>query len=275
MIITIDTGGTKTLVSSFGRNGRMGESVKFPTPKKPKDYVATLKSVVRERYAHDDVDVIVIALPGIIKKGVALWCQNLGWANFPAAEELKDLLPGVPVLIENDANLAGLSETRALHPIPVSSLYITVSTGIGSGICTNGHIDPGLRYSEAGRALVEYNGRVQQWETFASGRAIVAVYKKFARDITSKRTWRQIADRISRGFLAVIPILQPEIIIIGGSVGTYFDRYSTFLEGILKENLPPHIPCPQIVQAKHPEEAVIYGCYYYGKDYLADPKAAK
>lgn len=275
MIITIDTGGTKTLVSSFGQNGRMGESIKFPTPSKPKDYVETLKTVVRERYAHESVDVIVVALPGIIRDGVAVWCQNLKWSNFEAAKALKDLLPGVPVLIDNDANLAGLAETRALHPVPVSSLYITISTGIGSGICTNGFIDPGLRYSEAGRALVEYDGKVRPWESFASGHAIVDVYKKFARDITSKRTWRQIADRISRGFLAVIPILQPDVIIIGGSVGTYFDRYAVYLEGILTEHLPPHIPCPRIVQAQHPEEAVIYGCYYYGKDYLAGTNATK
>jgi len=275
MIITIDTGGTKTLVSSFGKNGRMGESIKFPTPPKPIGYVDTLTTIIRERYGHETVDVIVVALPGIIREGVAVWCQNLGWSNFDASNALKDLLPGVPVLVENDANLAGLAETRALHPVPISSLYITISTGIGSGICTNGYIDPGLRYSEAGRALVEYDGRVQPWETFASGHAIVAVYKKFARDITSKRTWRQIADRISRGFLAVIPILQPDVIIIGGSVGTYFDRYALFLEGILKEQLPAHIPCPKIVQARHPEEAVIYGCYYYGKDFLTDKKTKR
>lgn len=275
MIITIDTGGTKTLVSSFGQNGHMGDSVKFPTPSTPSEYVSTLRSVVRERYAHEEVEVIVVALPGIVREGVAVWCQNLGWSNFDAATAMKDILPGVPVLIDNDANLAGLAETRALHPTPVSSLYITISTGIGSGICTNGYIDPGLRYSEAGRALVEYDGKVQPWETFASGHAIVKVYKKFARDITSKRTWRQIADRISRGFLAVIPILQPDVIIIGGSVGTYFDRYATYLEGILKEHLPAHIPCPKIVQAQHPEQAVIYGCYYYGKDYLASRKNKK
>ena len=111
MIITIDTGGTKTLVSSFGKNGRMGESIKFPTPPKPTDYVATLTSVVRERYGHETVEVIVVALPGIIRDGVAVWCQNLGWSNFDAAKALKDLLPGVPVLIENDANLAGLARS--------------------------------------------------------------------------------------------------------------------------------------------------------------------
>ncbi len=275
MIITIDTGGTKTLVSSFGKNGKMGESIKFPTPASTKEYVKLLKETVRTQYSHNEVDVIVLALPGIIKDGVAVWCNNLGWANFNAAKELHDMLPGVPLLVENDANLAGLAETRALNPVPVSSLYVTVSTGIGSGVITNGFIDPGLRHSEAGRALVEYDGRVQSWETFASGQAITKVYKKFARDITSKRTWRQISDRISRGFLAVIPIIQPEVIIIGGSVGTSFERYGDMLKQILTEHLPPHIPCPKIVSAQHPEQAVVYGCYYYGKDYLTRKETKK
>ena len=275
MIITIDTGGTKTLVASFADNGRMGDSIKFPTPKEPAQYTAELKRIIRERYTGKKVDVVVIALPGIIRNGTAVWCQNLGWANFNAHTALKNLLPGVPVLIENDANLAGLSETRALRSIPRSSLYVTISTGIGSGICTNGYIDPGLRYSEAGRALVEYKGKVRQWESFASGRAIVRDYKKFARDIKNKRTWRQIAGRMSRGFLAVVPIVQPDVIIIGGSVGTYFERYGEFLSEILTDHLPPHIPCPKIIQAKHPEEAVVYGCYYYGKDYLALAKTTR
>ena len=275
MIVVIDTGGTKTLISSFGRNGKMGESIKLPTPSDPKEYVRLVKEVIRNTYNNGEVEVIVLALPGIIKKGVAVWCNTLGWSNFNAAKEFNDLLPGVPLLVENDANLAGLAETRALNPVPVSSLYITISTGIGSGICTNGDIDPGLRLSEAGRALVEYKGRVQSWEDFASGHAITKIYKKFARDITSKRTWRQISDRISRGFLAVIPIIQPDIIIIGGSVGTYFDKFGDTLKSILVADLPKHIPCPKIVRAQHPEEAVIYGCYYYGKDYISRKNTKK
>lgn len=275
MLVTIDTGGTKTLIASFGKNGKMSASIKLPTPYDQKEYVKLLKKTVRAAYGHEEVEAIVLALPGIIKDGVAVWCNNLGWANFNAAKELHDLLPGVPLLIENDANLAGLAETRALNPVPVSSLYITVSTGIGSGIITNGVIDPGLRLSEAGRTAVEYNGRIQQWETFASGNAIAKVYKKFARDIKSERIWRQIADRVSRGMLAIIPTVQPDVIIIGGSIGTYFNRYGKTLESILIEHLPSHIPCPKIVGAQHPEQAVLYGCYYYGKDYLARKNSKK
>ncbi len=269
MLVAVDTGGTKTLIASFSEAGTVGKQIKFPTPPDQNDYVALLRDTLKKEYGGQRVEAIVVAMPGIIKDGVAIWCNNLKWSNFDVAAALKGVLGDTPILIENDANLAGLSETRILNPMPMSSLYVTVSTGIGTGVTTNGTIDPGLRHSEGGRALVEYDGVVREWESFASGNAIRLVYGKFARDIHSKRDWNHIADRISRGFLAVVPIIQPDIIIIGGSIGTYFDQYGPRLEAILKEKLPHHIPCPKFVQAKHPEEAVIYGCYYYALDSLA------
>jgi glucokinase len=273
MIITIDTGGTKTLIASYFKDGVIGKQLKFPTPKDTKEYVAVVRDTLNKEFGERKIDAVVIAIPGIIRNGVAVWCNNLKWRNFDVGTAFKGVLGDAPVYIENDANLAGLAETRALKVQPTSSLYVTVSTGIGSGFITNGHIDPGLRYSEAGRALVEFDGVVREWESFASGQAILKTYGKYARDITSKRTWYQIADRISRGFLAMIPILQPDIIIIGGSIGTYFERYGDMLIGILKEKLPEHIPAPKIIQAAHPEEAVIYGCYYYALDMLDTKKA--
>lgn len=271
MIIAVDTGGTKTLIAGYDESGKIvREPVRFPTPPREKDYIVAVKNFLEENYSDAEVDAIVIAIPGIIKNGVAIWCNNLKWKNFDVAGALKGILGGVPLYVENDANLAGLAETRQLEDAPVSSVYITISTGIGSGFITNGKIDPGLRHSEPGRALIEYDGMVREWETFASGKAIYNTYGKFARDILSKKIWYQCADRFSRGFLALIPITQPDIIIIGGSIGTYFDRYEEFLKGILREKLPEHIKLPKIVQAKHPEEAVIYGCYYYALDCLAD-----
>lgn len=270
MLVTVDTGGTKTLVASFKRGGSVGEQFRFPTPASSRLYVETLRSVLTDNYAHQSVDAIVIALPGIIKDGVAVWCPNLGWKDFHARTAFQGVLGDVPVFIENDANLAGLAETRILDPIPRSSLYVTVSTGIGTGVITDGRIDPGLRLSEGGHSLVEYDGIVREWESFASGKAIHTAYGKFARDITSKKDWHQIADRISRGFLAIIPFIQPDVVIIGGSIGTYFDRFQPRLEALLREHLPPHIPCPRFIRAAHPEEAVIYGCYYYALDVLAD-----
>lgn len=272
MLVVVDTGATKTLVASFGKDGVLAQQIKFATPQNHIEYTKILRSTIKDQYEGEKIEAIVIAIPGVIKKGVVIKCGNLPWHNFDIAAALTGVLGKTPVYIENDAKLAGLAETRFLKTVPAQSLYVTISTGIGTGIITDGHINPALRNSEAGHALIEYDGIVREWEKFASGKAIYKAYGKYAHDITNKRTWNQIADRISRGFLAMIPILQPDIIIIGGSMGTYFDKYSTHLLGLLKEKLPDMIPLPKIVKAKYPELAVIYGCYYYAIDNLVDKK---
>jgi len=268
MLVTVDTGGTKTLVANFEHDGTVGKIIKFATPKDTHEYIALLKQTIQQNYDVKDIEALIVAMPGIVKDGIAIWCNHLQWTNFDIRPAFKDILGETPILVENDANLAGLAETRVLDPMPVSSLYVTISTGIGTGITTNGHIDPGLRLSEGGLMQVEFKGKVLQWEDFASGYSIKEVYGAYAKDITDEKSWTDIADRISRGFLACIPLLQPEVIIIGGSIGTYFTRYSQKLEHILQKKLPSHISCPRFEQARHPEQAVIYGCYYYALDSL-------
>lgn len=269
MIVTIDTGGTKILITSFAKNGKPGESFRFPTPKNEDEYLATLTEHIHEHYDGKVIDAIVVGVPGVIRKNSIAWGgSNLPWTDFDIATPLRVAF-SCPVWIENDANLAGLAEARLLKKTPPSALYVTISTGIGTGVILDGHIAAGLSASEGGHSLVEYDGRVMPWEDFASGQAIKRTYGKYARDISDKRVWNQIADKISRGFLALIPVLQPDVIIIGGSIGTYYERYGATLNKILEEHLPDHIDLPTIKQAAHPEEAVVYGCYYYGRDQLA------
>lgn len=270
MILTVDTGGTKTLLAVFDQAGRPTGETRFPTPRDPDEYIAKLSEAIHDNYLDKGMkfEAVAIAVPGIVKNNIAVWCGNLGWRNFDIAAQLKDYLK-CPVWLENDANLAGLAETRALKKQPEASLYVTVSTGIGTGIIVGGRILEGLAQAEGGHMPVEYDGRVREWENFASGRAIKATYHKYARDIVDPKVWHQIADKISRGFLVIIPLLQPDVIIIGGSIGTYFDRYASQLEAILQHHLPDHIPLPAIRQAAHPEEAVIYGGYFYATDRLA------
>jgi glucokinase len=176
---------------------------------------------------------------------------------------------GAPIIIENDANLAGLAEARSLPTVPECCLYITISTGIGTGIIVNGTILPALADSEGGHVLVEYDGHMRTWESFASGRAIRQTYGTYAKDINDPIVWAHIADKISRGLLSIIPMLQPQVIVIGGSIGTFFDNYDNTLTQLLAERLPEHIALPDIVQASHPEHAVLYGCYYHGIDSLS------
>lgn len=267
MIITIDTGGTKTLIAGFYNNGEIAKSFQFPTPKNTKKYLEIIENIIKKEFSTElkdkKIQAISIAAPGIIHDGVINWAQNLGWKKFNLQSELTEVFPDLPIFIDNDANLAGLSESLNLKEDLV--LYTTFSTGIGSGIITNHQINEGLKDSEIGRIPIEYDGRIREWESFASARAIFNTYGKYFQDITHPKQLLNIADRLSRGFLVIIPIIQPEVIVVGGSLGDNFQKIEAYLIHLLRENLPPHIPCPKIIKAKRPKEAVIYGCYELAK----------
>lgn len=270
MIIAIDTGGTKTLISLFDNTGQIVKSHKIPTPDDKLEYVETVRSYVLDNFKDLPIEAISVAVPGIVKDGVVANFANLSWKDFDAAKEFGSLFTNVPILVENDANLAGVGEAHVLSPIPESLLYITISTGIGIGIIENGDIAPATSRAEGGHIITDYDGELRDWETFAAGSAIYRTYNQYARDIESDDTWREIAKRLAPGFGALIPIVQPEVIVVGGSVGTYLDRYEQFLRDELEPVLHPITPFPRMIKSSYPEEAVVYGCYYHAKNALAN-----
>lgn len=271
MIIAVDTGATKTLVAGTDAAGKFHTRYRFPTPKDTGKYIDQLAQVILEDFDIKKVHAISIALPGPIINNKATYCPNLGWKDFDVITHLRRALgTKTKIFVENDANLAGLAEAHAIAQTPPDCLYVTLSTGIGTGIVRKGKIDPIFNQSEGGHMVLEFDGALHYWEDFASGRAVYETYGKYARDIHDKATWEAIADKISRGLIAIIPLIQPDMIIIGGSIGTYFDRYEKTLNKVLDERLAHYISRPKLKAAKHPEEAVIYGCKIY-----ADQKLSK
>ena len=81
MIIAVDTGGTKTLVASFNGDNTPKQVIKFPTPKSVDQYIQRVTDQIHLITNNQPIDVISIALPGVINEDVAVWCQNLGWKN--------------------------------------------------------------------------------------------------------------------------------------------------------------------------------------------------
>ena len=265
MIIAVDTGGTKTLVTAFVNEKKSHKRFRFPTPQKFTEYITQLSQLLHDEYDLSGVSIISIAIPGVVKDDKIVSAPHLSWQNIKIVSFLRKALPQYTgkIIIENDANLAGLAEAHALPSIPKTCLYVTISTGIGTGIITEGIINPYLRLSEGGHMQLEYDGILRDWDQFASGLAIYTTHGKYANDIHDKRTWEFITDKIARGFYALIPILHPDTIVIGGSIGTYFARYNKTLDKLIDSALPSYIDRPVIRQAQHPEEAVIYGCHLY------------
>lgn len=260
MIIAIDIGGTKTLVALCNKDGNVVKQTRFETPKEYPDFINEIAKAIKETPLND-VTITSVAAPGKVDRanGVIIGFGNLPWQNVPLRDDISKIT-GTTVLIENDANLAGLSEAHRIKPLPHRALYITISTGIGTGLVTDGYLDPDFLDSEGGKMLFEYDGQLQQWEKFSSGKAIFAKYGKKASDIDDPKAWKEISRWFAIGIVDLTAVLEPNVIIIGGGVGTHFAKYSEFLKQYVNDMTPNLVDKPTIVAASEAEEAVIYGC---------------
>jgi predicted NBD/HSP70 family sugar kinase len=144
-------------------------------------------------------------------------------------------------------------------------LYVTVSTGIGTGIITNRTIDPEFADSEGGHIMLEHKGKLQMWEHFASGKAIVRRFGKRASEIKDDKTWKLIAHDIALGLYDLTAFIQPDAVVLGGGVMAHLGKFDDLLLQELHKYTTPLTPIPPILQAQRPDEAVVYGCYDLAK----------
>jgi glucokinase len=271
MIITIDVGGTKTLVVSFDGHEMLRED-RFATSQNFDEFTCDLLPLLRAHASDKSPEAICLAAPGIVNhhSGTILRCGNLPWKNAPLRAKLHELGFNCPIYMDNDGNLGGLGEANLMNPVPKLLLYLTVSTGIGGGIIVNGKLESAFSNFEPGHMLLKSGGKYIIWERFASGRALVDRTGKRASELNNKILWQDQADRIAQGLMPLIAAYRPSIVVFGGGTGIYFDqKWKNPLENILHDKMPEYLgEIPPIIQAEHPEYAVIYGCKKYAELHL-------
>lgn len=110
--------------------------------------------------------------------------QIQGWENFPLSEWLGQLL-NAPVLLGNDADVAGLGEAtkgagREHDPV----FYITVGSGIGGGLILGGAIYPGCGKgaAEIGHLMVDRHGEILEHVSSGWG-----IQRRFANAVKAGR----------------------------------------------------------------------------------------
>lgn len=263
MYVGVDIGGSKTLVAILDSSGVIKDQVKFPTPSDYEDFIRKLSDTYQGFKSITDNKLTAggVAIPGKVDRqhGIGEYFGNLPWRHVAIKADAGKIF-SCPIAVDNDANLGGLSESMLLEKHK-RVLYITISTGIGTGFIVDQSIDPELADSEGGQMLLQHHGQWVKWEDFASGSAIVRRFHKRAEEITDSRTWQQIAHNLTIGFVELMALGQPDIIVIGGSVGEYFDRFEKYLDENLSHYANPLVTTPHIIKASRPNEAVVYGCY--------------
>lgn len=267
MFLAIDVGGSKTLFAVFSHGGEVVYENKIKTHPKYENFLKEAGQVLEQITQKYDIRDCCLAVPGrvIHETGIVAAFGNLKWRNTPVGRDISRLLGGMPILIENDAKLAGLSEAILKHKKYKRVLYLTISTGIGDGFIIDGKISTDFSHSESGHMMLEHEGEIKRWEDIASGRALVERFGKKASEQDDPKIWRIFAHDIAKGLEHVIAVAQPDAVIIGGSVGTYFSKFGDYLKDELKKLENDMVKIPPIMQAERAEEAVIYGCYEYIK----------
>jgi predicted NBD/HSP70 family sugar kinase len=152
-VVAVDLGGTN-LRAAFYPQGIPPAKRTLRTPSRaergPEAVLAAMAGAVREVLPDPFPPglCVGVAAPGPLDPiaGVVLNAPNLpGWIDVPLRSWLQDAL-GVPVRIGNDANLAALGEWRYGAGQGVDHLvYLTISTGIGGGVISDGRLIVGWR----------------------------------------------------------------------------------------------------------------------------------
>jgi glucokinase len=308
-IIGVDIGGTKIATGLVTRDAVVVERVVLPTPNETISELV-LEQVYRsidQTIEKSDVDRshmtgIGVVAPGPLnpRTGVLLYAPNIpSFKNVPILESIQARYK-VPTLVDNDANAAGLAE--ALFGAGVGYqyvLYVTVSTGIGTGIIIDQQIYHGKSGAagEGGHVPINYQGPVcgcgQRGciEAYASGTALARrarerlsmtnapskIRSLVAGDL-DQVTPIEISQAAQQGdglaldliretgeYLGIwlgsmISVLDPDIIIIGGGLSSIGE----LLFSTIRQTIPNHTinPFPEevlIVPAKLQSDVGILG----------------
>lgn len=271
-LIGVDIGGTKIATGLVDRSGKMLERVVEPTEavQGPDAVIRRMVGAIRTALARRnltpaDLAGIGVCAPGPIDPdaGMVVTAPNLGWDHVALAPRLSSEF-GVPTYLGNDANAAALGESRFGAGRGVRNMvYITVSTGVGGGIVSEGKIINGTHFSagEIGHIIVVPHdgprcgcGQEGCLEAMSSGTAIArravaaldAGRPSLIRDLVgndlSKVTPAEVGQAAKQGdalaqevlteawhylgigIINLINLFDPEMIVIGGGVAQLGDQ---------------------------------------------------
>ncbi|WP_323183543.1 polyphosphate--glucose phosphotransferase [Streptomyces virginiae] len=193
-----------------------------PHPATPEGVAGCVGEVVRN-FEWDGP--LGVTFPGVVTSGVIRSAANMdkSWIGVDAAALISGELDGLPVTVLNDADAAGVAEMTygAGRGRDGTVLLLTLGTGIGSALFTDGHL---VANSELGH--LELKGH--DAETRASVKA------KEDHDLT----WERWAHRVQKYLQHVEMLFSPDLFIIGGGVSRKPEKFLPLIEGVRAEIVP-------------------------------------
>jgi predicted NBD/HSP70 family sugar kinase len=222
--VCIDIGGTKTIFAVLNKNLKVKISEKYPTPKERSQFIKTFETNLRKFRTFSSTANVSIA-GRVDKDGKVILCPHLPIIDLNIKKLIEKHFK--KVCIDNDANCFAIYEILrgALRKVK-DGVIIVWGTGIGGSIVINkkiyggkglaseiGHMKNLLGPKEDADSIIG-GGGLKKTSSY-SGLELNNMAK--AGDLYAIETFLKIGGIFGRFLSSIAYMLDPEIIIIGGS----------------------------------------------------------
>lgn len=258
----VDIGGKNTKMGIVDDFGNVMSSMTYKTQKERGydaillEMISNINSLCEEAgFDMGELSGIGVGVPGIVnsRAGLVMSCANLNWKGVDLAGDVKNLT-GKECKVCNDANCAALGEQRFGSGKNFKNLvFITLGTGVGSGIILDGNLFEGLGCAgaEAGHMGIQVDGdnctcgNKGCWEEFISAKAMIeqtqravernpqSLLAKICKDSVSgksafaaaregdsvaKSVVEKYINYVAYGLISLTNILHPQAFVLGGGI---------------------------------------------------------
>ncbi len=266
-VIGIDLGGTAIKLGRFSEEGICHQSLTVPTPQPatPEAVLATITDAILQLQTPpflkggDRIRAIGIGTPGPVDAigRIARVAINLkNWHNVPLADWL-EAKTGLPTILANDANCAGLGEAWLGAGRHFKNLILlTLGTGVGGAVILDGKLFAGHLGAAGELGLIAINpdgpecnsGNRGSLEQYVSVQAIrretglepleLANLAKSG-DAKALEYWQSYGRYLGIGLASIIYILTPEAIIIGGGISAGAEFFLPTVRSEIEQRVLP------------------------------------
>lgn len=271
-----------------------------PSPAAAADQIlAAVRALTAKVHPEASLLGIGVSVPGTVNRhsGAVEFAPNLEWRHEAFGEILAATTPDLPIRIGNDADLAVLAEHLRGNARDSSDvIYLMARIGVGAGIIVDGHPLRGHEglAGEVGHNVVDASGPQCHCgkrgcvETFIGENALLAlagrdepataesVAKVFADadggDAKAANAVRTVAEALGRTVANLVNILDPEKVLLGGSLAGILAFAGEDVERSLRANVLVGTPLPELLAAGLGDDSALLGAAELAfADLLSDP----
>ena len=244
-IIGVDLGGTNVRAGKVANNEIIDMFSQQIASNETKDFVLNQVIETIEKVFDDSVEGIGLGVPSIVdvEKGIVYDVQNIPAWDQVNLKEILETKFNVPAYINNDANCFVVGEKYfGVGQKYESIVGLIMGTGLGAGYYYYNRLFMGANCGAGEFGMVQYKDSI--YEDYCSGQFFNKSYKikgdellalAEKRDKKALEIFSEFGIHVGNAITTIIYMLDPEVIILGGSVSKSFKYFENSMLSTLKK----------------------------------------